>query len=433
MVREFFGLDLQRKAVASPPATASNHAPAHQFLGDLKNFRDVMFSSLKDVSSAPNTDNARIDAIEQSVVAFACVRRIAWSAASVDFTAAIDRQGTMSADSPIAQLLSNPNPQGGWHTWQLVYASLAINGRAYLLRVGTSFKLNSIHYLHSEFITKKTNDEGQVTAWEYRVGGRLYVYEPQDVLEIIHPSLAQRIPYQSQVYPAWSGMALFNGASGLMRKVLENSGGLPGILSFDPADDVMTGEQEQALRDYINAFRAGGDNFGKIGMMNRKATFVRITEDVDRIAPLEIKADAVEDICAVFGVPSLLIIGNSTNATFANQKEARRYFWLDTVQTGYLKPVASALSGWLGVKIGHDLSEVAAISDWRLDLINVLANAPLTVNEKREQLGYEPIADPSANVLFIPMGQIPIGNAVAEANINTQQRRVDLQFQGLAQ
>jgi HK97 family phage portal protein len=103
------------------------------------------------------------------------------------------------------------------------------------------------------------------------------------------------------------------------------------------------------------------------------------------------------EIALAFGVPPMLL-GIPGDNTFANYAEANRAFFRQTVL-----PLASrtgaAIAQWLSPQFGEsirvtiDTDRIDALAADRAALWDRVSNAPfLTLNEKREAVGYGPVA-----------------------------------------
>ncbi len=109
----------------------------------------------------------------------------------------------------------------------------------------------------------------------------------------------------------------------------------------------------------------------------------------------ELKSQAAREIAAAFGVPHLLVV--SGEATFSNRADARLELWEHTV-IPLLDRISAALSSWLGpmfgdrLRLAHDLDEVPALAPRRRLKWQQIQQADfLTLDEKRQALGYAPI------------------------------------------
>jgi HK97 family phage portal protein len=111
---------------------------------------------------------------------------------------------------------------------------------------------------------------------------------------------------------------------------------------------------------------------------------------------LEAKHTAAREIALAFGVPPMLL-GIPGDNTYANFQEANRVFWRQTVLPLAAR-VGSSLAQWLspqfgeGVRLVIDTDRIEALASDRNALWERVTAAPfLTLNEKREAVGYAPL------------------------------------------
>lgn len=424
----FMGSTSEAKTLAryeiQPGAPGSLGDPNRQRWGG-----ESLFAKIDPAKDAPISDRVRIDSIEGNPIAMACVRKIAWNTASVKFGVEF-LNGELDFDHPIAQRIEEPNSEGGkWGLIQLIAASLAVCGRAYVFGLPALMQDSapaSLIFLRPDHVRRVWNiADGTVSHYEYNTLYRGVVrLDPATICEIKHPWLGDtsalpgsgRQEAYSQMTAAWGPLSLYTGLTGLMTKLLHNNGGLPGILTWSAPkqDEALTKEQRKTLREYIESFRSDGERFGKIAFLDSagaKIDFVKITEDFKSLNMQEGKKAAMEEICGVFGVPPLLLMGNGEGATFANMAEARRSFWMETVLPGYVNVIAGALSSWLGVKISPDLTEIPALADYRVTLAQSLAVMDyLTINEKRGMMGFEAVL--GGDVLMLNPAMLPLNRII---------------------
>jgi HK97 family phage portal protein len=111
---------------------------------------------------------------------------------------------------------------------------------------------------------------------------------------------------------------------------------------------------------------------------------------------MEAKHTAAREIALAFGVPPMLL-GIPGDNTYANYQEANRAFWRHTVLP-LANRIGAALAQWLGPGFGEGLA--LTVDTDRIDALNAdrdslwerVTKAPfLTVNEKRELLGFSPL------------------------------------------
>ena len=108
---------------------------------------------------------------------------------------------------------------------------------------------------------------------------------------------------------------------------------------------------------------------------------------------LEAKHTAAREIALAFGVPPMLL-GIPGDNTYSNYQEANRVFWRSTVLP-LASRIGAALTQWLapafgdGIRLVVDTDQIEALANDRAALWEQVSKAPfLTVNEKREAIGY---------------------------------------------
>ena len=111
---------------------------------------------------------------------------------------------------------------------------------------------------------------------------------------------------------------------------------------------------------------------------------------------LEAKHAAAREIALAFGVPPMLL-GIPGDNTYANFQEANRVFWRQTVLP-LASRIGTSIAQWLapqfgdGLRLVIDTDKIDALAVDRTALWDRLTNAPfLTLNEKREAVGYAPV------------------------------------------
>jgi HK97 family phage portal protein len=111
---------------------------------------------------------------------------------------------------------------------------------------------------------------------------------------------------------------------------------------------------------------------------------------------LQAKHAAAREIALVFGVPPMLL-GIPGDLTYANYAEANRALWRQTVLP-LANRIACALAQWLSPAFGAELrvvidtDQIDALASDRAAAWERISAAPfLTLNEKREALGYSPL------------------------------------------
>jgi HK97 family phage portal protein len=110
---------------------------------------------------------------------------------------------------------------------------------------------------------------------------------------------------------------------------------------------------------------------------------------------MEAKHAAAREIALAFGVPPMLL-GIPGDNTYSNYQEANKVFWRGTVLP-LAGRIGSALTHWLSPAFGDvrlvvDTDDAPALAKDRAALWEQVGKAAfLTINEKREAIGFSPI------------------------------------------
>ena len=115
-----------------------------------------------------------------------------------------------------------------------------------------------------------------------------------------------------------------------MQQYLDNSI-FAGILSVEYnnntyVDAKMLDDAESELQKKYS----GAKNFGKVGLVKYPLKFTKTAMSVEESGILEFYYRDLQDISRAFGIPSVLL-GDTTNSTYNNIKEARIRFYEDTI------------------------------------------------------------------------------------------------------
>jgi HK97 family phage portal protein len=111
---------------------------------------------------------------------------------------------------------------------------------------------------------------------------------------------------------------------------------------------------------------------------------------------LEGKNTSAREISQAFGVPPMLV-GINGDATFANYKEARFHLWEDTI-IPLLELILGEFNLWMSsffgphLKLTYDTDAIPALVARReAKWAKIMAADFLTINEKRQAVGYSPL------------------------------------------
>ncbi len=348
-------------------------------------------------------DRLAEEGYRKNVVAYRCVREVARACASVPW---LLYKGSRELDThPLLDLLRRPNPrQSGPELIEAAIGHLLLSGNAYLEVVRPDDDApRELYALRPDRMRIVPDVSGVPRAYRYEVEGRSVDW-PVDPISGVSDVLHVRDFHPlddwyglSPIEAAAAAIDQHNAAAEHNAALLQNGARPSGALVFrtDPGPDGIR-RVEEALLDRTQGPKQAGRPLVLGGDVDWKELGFS-PKDMDFA---ELKAQAAREIAAAFGVPHLLVV--SGEATYSNRADARLELWEHTV-IPLLDRVSSALSTWLGpmfgenLRLAQDLDEVPALAPRRrLKWQQIQAADFLTLNEKREALGYAVVEDAGA-------------------------------------
>jgi len=182
--------------------------------------------------------------------------------------------------------------------------------------------------------------------------------------------------------------------------LLQNGARPSGALVYEPkgaAAANLSDDQFARLKDEIAQQYGGARNAGRPMLLDGGLGWQEMSLSPKDMDFLESRNAASRDVALAFGVPPQLL-GIPGDNTYSNYQEARLALWEDTV-VPLLRHLRDEFNGWLVPMFGDDLAleidldEVPALVLRREKIWRRLQAADfLTVNEKREAVGFDPVA-----------------------------------------
>lgn len=376
------------------------------------------------VWSQRNFEQLAKEGYQQNAVVNACVAKIAQAVATIPICA-YQQKGKKKVeieDHPVLDLLKRPNPEQDWNSLVRAFVShYKITGNGYLERTGEDDPAKmELYALRPDRISIIPRDDGMVAAYEYQAGGarkRLEVDPDRGLRPVLH--LKTFNPTDD-----WYGMSpldacayaidITNTAAKWNLGILNNSGAPSGAFIYAPkdgADGALSNEQIEQMRRQIDDMTSasgkhrpivldGGFDWKQMGLNPEQMQFV---EGADR---------AAREIAFALGVPPMML-GIRGDNTYSNYQEARQAFYQDTA-IPLAKLIAAALTRWFEHQLGEGVcleintDQLEALAPMRKDQWTGLqACTFLSINEKREAIGYTPVD--GGNDVMVPAGLLPIG------------------------
>lgn len=354
------------------------------------------------------------EAYVRNVIAYQAINKIAEAVSSVRWVAY--RGETEVSQSPALDLINNPNPsQTGREFIEAKIGYLMISGNSYDERIMISGQPREIYTHRPDRMKIVPGPNGTPKAYIYEVASSRVTWQVDENgnSDIRHMRLFNPLNDwygQAPVEAAAYAIDQHNEAMKWVQALLQNSARPSGALVSK--GDALTDEQYNRLKAQMEMQYQGGSNAGRPMLLEGGLDWKEMGLSPTDMGVIESKNSAARDISLAFGVPPQLL-GIPGDNTYSNYSEARLSFWEDTI-IPLVDRLAEEFTAFIGepygVEIRADMDQIPAIVDKRRTLWEMVnASTVLTINEKREAMGYDPIA--GGDQVFIGMGQIGLGDA----------------------
>jgi HK97 family phage portal protein len=328
------------------------------------------------------------------------VRLIAENAAACQF---LVFEGAQERDGhPLAQLLTRPNPrQDGANLFETLYAHLLLAGNGYLEQVSLDDKVRELYALRPDRMKVVPGPDGWAEAYDYTVGTRSIRFDQQAgaVPPILHLTFFHPLDDHYGLAPleaAAIAVDTHNAAARWNKALLDNAARPSGALVFSADNNVLSGQQFDRLKRELDDTYTGTANAGRPMLLEGGLDWKAMSLTPKDMDFLEAKHTAAREIALAFGVPPMLL-GIPGDNTFANYQEANRTFFRQTVLPLATR-TGAAIAQWMSPQFGDairitiDTDRIDALASDRAALWDRVTSAPfLTLNEKREAVGYAPV------------------------------------------
>lgn len=345
---------------------------------------------------------------QKNVIVYRCVSLIARSLSSVPWLLYQGAYKQEIMDHPLLTLLNCPSPrQAGSAFIEAVVAYFLLSGNAFIQGVyDDDGNLCELHPLRPDRTRVIVGDQGEILGYEYRIDQKVKTFlcdkENQNFCPILHLKLFHPLHDWyglSPVEAAAQAIDQHNAVAGHNLSLLQHGGRPSGALMLRPgAGQVLTHEQRESLQQDLKSLYEGQTNAGRMMILEGDFEWKEMGLSPKDLDFIEGKNVSAREIAQAFGVPPMLV-GVPGDATFANYKEARLHLWEDTILP-MLEFLVAEFNLWLtpqygeDLKLGYDVDEIPALAPKREQAWQKIAQATfLTINEKRQAVGYSPIPD----------------------------------------
>lgn len=339
----------------------------------------------------------------QAVVAYIAIQMVAKSFAAVPWE--IKRQmrdGTLEdAAAPDLQDLwgrTDPLTSGAQFRSQLA-TNLSLYGEAPVERFLIGQRPKELYAVEPYAVGVVPGRTGMPQAYTYKQSGRevtfpvnvatgdcdllfIKTYNPADHWRGLAPTIA-----------AAKDIDANNAGKEWNAALLQNSAQPSGILT---TQDPLTDEQRSRVAQALEQRYSGSANAGRPMVMEGPFDWRALGLSPNDMQWLEGNRETARQIAMAYGVPPMLL-GIPGDNTYSNFREARLAFYDDTI-IPMLRLVADEMNRWLtprfgeGIQLRPDIESIEALSFRMERRFEMVQQADfLTVDEKRQALGYEPL------------------------------------------
>ena len=352
----------------------------------------------------------------KNVVAYSAINKIADAVASVPWVAF--RGKVELLEHPILKLIQNPNPmQSGAQYMRTKVGFYLLSGNGYEEKVTAGSTVRELYQLRPDRMQVIPSATGFPEAFQYRYNGKIVRWDVDPArmdCDVRHIKAFNPLDDWYGLSPIEAGAYAVdqnNEAMKWMQALLQNSARPSGAL-VTKDDKEMSEDQFSRLKAQIEDQYSGSRNAGRPMLLEGGLAWQQMGMSPVDMQIIETKYSSARDVALALGVPPQLI-GIPGDNTYANYAEARLAFWEDTV-IPLIDMIADDWNAWLadaeGINLRPNLDMIPAIADKRRTLWDMADKATdLTINERRDMKGYEPIQ--GGDVLLVASSGIPLAMA----------------------
>lgn len=381
-------------------------------------------------------------------IVHACVQKIAAAAGEVIPIVKVDDREDHAAAKQIDDKLKRPNPtQGRSDLIGRLAAFDALHGNAFVeLSGGIGDQILELWAPRPDKFQIIPASDGGVMAYRYEDAGRKVDFGVDEGYrsEVLH--IKRFAPLDDLwgvgcLYPAARDLALYDAAQDIAKALFDNAATPSGALVYKPtvasgaATPSLSQEQFDRIKTQMEKRHQGAKNAGKPLVLDGGMEWVQMGMSMVDLGAEEVRNEAARGIARAFGVPPMLI-GIPGDNTYSNYAEANRAFYRETVLP-IARRVFGSIAGWLTawmrakyrftVTIDIDPDDLWALQDevaakWtRLNGSNA---PPLTINELREAMGYDPIDPTIGDQIYSSSFASPLGASIRQSEAAADQAEI---------
>ena len=381
--------------------------------------RAVYLNSKQSAKWSPRNFKAFADeGYSKNVVAYQAINKTADAVASIPFV--LYRGEREVTDHPLLSLLRRPNPmQSGQEFMRAHVGFYRISGNAYMERVVANGVPRELYTLRPDRVQVVPSETGFPRGYVYKAGQHSVAFDADPLTaesDIRHLKAFNPLDDWYGLSPIEAGayaVDQHNEAMQWMQSLLQNSAMPSGALEMEAGVD-LGDDAFNRLKAEIDEQYSGSKNAGRPMLLEGGLKWTQMGLSPDDMQVIESKYSSARDVSLALGVPPLLL-NIPGDSTYNNYKEARLAFYEETA-IPLAQMICDELNVWLVPMFGSeyrlhlDLDKIPAIAEKRMELWAMADSSDdLTINERREIKGYEPIN--GGDQVFMPSSLLPLDMA----------------------
>ena len=359
-----------------------------------------------DIGNAANPDvsfaNLAREGYAKSEIVNACIQKIAVGAAAARYfvEAPVVDGGTVEIDrGPLAELLERPNQNSDWFSFVEQFVTyLHTSGNVYTYKVrGRGRQIVELLLLRPDRIKIIPGPYG-AEGYLYDVDGVERRIEVEDMCHMSLPNPSGDLYGLSPLQTLAKAVNLDTNMTDFSKNYFQNAGVPSGLLKVKRR--INSPEEASLIRNRWRWQFGGKNNMHRIAVMDEDADYVPMASAPKDMAMRDLHDLTESRICAVFGVPAILVGANVglQRSTYSNYKEARMAFHSEK-----LEPMVNKILSHLNYNVASEYNGPEQIQvDWAamrasLDdraseatrILGMFTGGILTLNESRTMLGFD--------------------------------------------
>ena len=328
---------------------------------------------------------------------------------------------TLTEGTDLEVLLNRPNPAQSYATWMTeIIAFGKLTGNRFIYGIGPDSRdkkiFNELYALPSHLIEIKSNGIFEpVSEYVMSYHTTSFNIEADDILHIAdfnpdYDGNGSHLYGQSPLLAGMRTLTTNNEALETALKYLQNQSAR-GILTSD--DESLTPTQAQQLKDAFRRNYQGSYNAGDIIITPKKLSWTNFGLSAGDLQLLETYNATIKDLCNIYSIP-VQLLNNTESSTYNNMKEAKKALYVNAVIPELVK-VRDELNRWLAPTYGEnlyidfDFNSIPELQQEQEKIVDQLSKSYwLTLNEKRQAMGYGVSENTLLDDYFVPSALIPL-------------------------